>query len=502
VDKQNSPGLGVSIVPLAILIGLLSLNFYISTLGISAPSKTIVIFVSAVIAALVAVYGCNTPLKALENGISRSIQVAVPAIVILLVIGAVMAAWIMSGIVPTLVYYGLELMSPSIFLPVSCLICIVVSLCIGSSWSTSGTVGIALMAIGEAMNVPLEMVAGAVISGAYFGDKMSALSETTTMAPAVVGVEVFDHIRHMMFTSGPAIVLALIGFSVLNLSFGDGIPDETQIAAVQSTLDATFSINLLLLAVPVLTITLMIRGVTALAALIAGLVLAVLCIPVFQQDLLGKLTDNGGLWAGYASILSALASGFSLETGNAVADKLISRGGMSGMLSAIWLIIIAMIFGGIMEGAGMLQRIAQSIIQSVSSAAGLIGATIGSCVVICMTTASQYMAIIVPARMYRQAYLRKGIHPKNLSRAVEDCGTVVAPVVPWASDAIYHAGVLGVATTAYLPYCLFNLLSPFMSILLASMNKTITRLTADEQAAMMAQDQTDQTASQKPLVTA
>lgn len=501
MDNQKSPGLGVSIVPLAILIGLLSLNFYISTLGISAPTKTIVIFISAILAGLIAVFWCKTPLKAIERGIAKSIQVALPAMVILLVIGSVMAGWIMSGIVPTLVYYGLDLMNPSVFLPMSCLICVVVSLCIGSSWSTSGTVGIALMAIGEAMNVPLEMVAGAVVSGAYFGDKMSALSETTTMAPAVVGVDVFEHIRHMAWTSGPAIVLALIGFSVLNLTLGDGVPDDAQILAVQAALDEAFNINLLLLIVPVVTITLMVRGITALAALIAGLTLAIICIPVFQQGLLGKLTDNGGLWAGYASILSALANGFTLETGNAVADKLVSRGGMSGMLSAVWLMVIAMVFGGIMEGAGMLQRIAQAIIDSVSSAAGLIGATIGSCVVICMSTASQYMAIIVPARMYRQAYLRKGIHPKNLSRAVEDCGTVVAPIVPWSADAIYHAGLLGVATTAYLPYCLFNLLSPFMSILVAAMNKTITRLTAEEQAAML-DEELPEAAPQKSAVTA
>ena len=483
--NNNEPGLAVSILPLAILIGLLALNFYISMQGIDAPTKTIVIFVSAVLATLIAVFACDTPFKKIEKGIRKSIQVAVPAILILFIIGAVMAAWIMSGIVPTLVYYGLDLINPSIFLPLSCLICIIVSLCIGSSWSTSGTVGIALMAIGEAMNVPAEMTAGAVISGAYFGDKMSAMSETTTMAPAVVGVEVFDHIRHMMYSSGPSIIIALIGFTVLNLGMDSALPDATEIKAVQVSLESSFNINLVLLLVPLVTIALMIKGFPALAALTSGLLLSIIAIPFFQADLLHKLTEGGGGLANYATILSGLANGFSLETGSAITDKLVSRGGMSSMLSAIWLIIIAMVFGGIMEAAGMLQRIAKAILSTVTSAAGLIGATIGTCIVICMATASQYMAIIVPARMYRQTYIKKGLHPKNLSRAVEDCGTVVAPIIPWSSDGVYHAGILGVATMAYLPYCLFNLLSPFMSIVLAVTNKTITRLTTEEQEVLL-----------------
>ena len=481
MKNKNPIGLFVSILPLAILISLLALNFYISTIGIDAPTKTIVIFVSAIFATLIAVFACKTPFKKIEKGIKKSIVVAVPAILILFIIGAVMAAWIMSGIVPTLVYYGLSLINPSVFLPLSTLICIIVSLCIGSSWSTSGTVGIALMAIGEAMKIPAEITAGAVISGAYFGDKMSAMSETTTMAPAVVGVEVFEHIRHMMYTSGPSIIIALIGFTVLNMGIDSGLPDEAEIRAVQVSLESNFNISLLLLLVPLVTIGLMIKGFPALAALTSGLLLAIIAIPFFQMDLLDKLSGDGGALAHYAVVLSALADGFSLDTGSAITDKLVSRGGMTSMLSAVWLIIIAMVFGGIMEAAGMLQRIAQAILSSVTTAAGLIGATIGTCIVICMATASQYMAIIVPARMYRQTYIKKGLHPKNLSRAVEDCGTVVAPIIPWSSDGVYHAGILGVATTAYLPYCLFNLISPFMSIILAVTNKTITRLTTEEQ---------------------
>ena len=485
--NNNPPGLAISILPLVILISLLALNFYISTLGISAPTQTIIIFISAIIAAFIAVVFSQTSFAQLESGIKKSINVALPAILILLIIGAVMAAWIMSGIVPTIVYYGLEMISPSVFLPLSCVICIIVSLCIGSSWSTVGTVGIALMAIGEAMLVPSEITAGAVLSGAYFGDKMSAMSETTTMAPGIVGVDVFEHIRHMMYTSGPSILIALIGFSWLNMGVNSDLLDKAQIIAVQGALENNFNISLWLLTIPVATLCLMLLSFPALAALTIGLLLSVVAIPLFQMNLLDKLSGHTSWLAHYSSILSALARGFSLETGSEITNKLVSRGGMSSMLSAIWLIIIAMVFGGIMEAAGMLQRIAQAILNSVTSAAGLIGATIGTCIVICMSTASQYMAIIVPARMYRQTYIKKGLHPKNLSRAVEDCGTVVAPLIPWSSDGVYHAGVLGVATTAYLPYCLFNLLSPVMSMILAVTNKTITRLTAQEQEKLLSQ---------------
>ncbi len=319
------------------------------------------------------------------------------------------------------------------------------------------------------------MVAGAVISGAYFGDKMSPLSETTNLAPAMVGTDLFTHIRHMVYSSGPAIIISLVLFLILGFFYQGDTLDSKQIEEVLSTIDNHFNITPLLLTVPITTVFLVARKFPALPALLLGVILGVVCTLIFQQKLLGELTQ-GTTGSLYKFILLTLADGFSIETGNKVIDDLFSRGGMSNMLNTIWLIFCAMVFGGALEATGMLQRLAEAILSVVRGTGSLIGATVATCLFTNATASDQYIAIVVPARMFKAAYAKAGLHPKNLSRAVEDSGTVTSVLIPWNSGGAFHSGVLGVATLAYLPFCFFNILSPIISVFLGAMNLTIERI--------------------------
>lgn len=486
-DQVPEPSLLVSLIPIVVLMGLLITNILVfGDAGIDG-SNQLALLIAGALAAFIGIVVYKIKYKTIEAQVIKSIGVAMQASIILLIVGALIGMWIISGIVPTMIYYGLLLINPTVFLPISCVVCSIVALATGSSWSTTGTVGIALIGIGTALEIPLGMVAGAIISGAYFGDKMSPLSDTTNLAPAMAGTDVFTHIRHMMYTSGPAIILAVIGFSILGFFYGQGAVNQENINTVLNVINSKFNIGLHLFLVPLAVLFMVYMRVPALPALLIGTLLGGVFALIFQPELVGSLAGEAkGIKGIYESIAKTAYSGFVIETDNELINTLFNRGGMANMLSTVWLILMAMVFGGAMEGTGMLQKIANSILKLVRGTGSLIGATLGSCIFMNMTACDQYLAIVVPGRMYKSAYEEYGLKPKNLSRALEDSGTVTSVLVPWNSGGAYNAGTLGVATLTYLPFCFFNLLSPLVSAFLAGFNLTIERL--DEEKDDSAED--------------
>ena len=479
-SEHQEPSIILCIIPIGILIALMVFNVLLFKDNATFGPNQIALGLAALVAGLIGTLVLKIPYRFLEGQVIKSIGMALQAVLILFVVGSLISIWIMSGIVPLMIYYGLDIINPNVFLFVSCIVSCIVSLCTGSSWSTSGTIGIALIAIGQTFNVPVGMVAGAVISGAYFGDKMSPLSDTTNLAPAMAGTDLFTHIRHMVYSSGPAIGLALIGFLLLGFFYqGDSLSGDA-IAEVQSVIQANFNLNLLLLVVPLLVVTMVALRVPALPALVFGVLLGCLAALIFQGNLMTTMLDGRlTLGGAYGLLVEVAADGFSIETGNEVIDSLFSRGGMSSMLNTVWLILTAMLFGGMLEACGMLQKLANTILAGAHGAGSLVGATVATCLFMNATASDQYIAIVVPARMFRSAYLKYGLHPKNLSRAVEDAGTVTSVLIPWNSGGAFHSGVLGVPTLSYLPFCFFNILSPLVSIFLGAMNLTITRISLE-----------------------
>ncbi|MEM6838108.1 MAG: Na+/H+ antiporter NhaC [Cyanobacteria bacterium P01_C01_bin.120] len=480
-SSQQEPSVLLCLIPIGALIALMVFNVILFKDNATFGPNQIALILSALLAGLVGTFVLKISYRSLEEQVIKSISMSLQSVLILFVVGALISTWIMSGIVPLMIYYGLEIINPKVFLFVSCVVSCIVALCTGSSWSTSGTIGIALIAIGKTFNVPVGMVAGAVISGAYFGDKMSPLSDTTNLAPAMAGTDLFTHIRHMVYTSGTAIALALLGFLVLGFFYqGDNLSGEA-ISGVQEVIQANFNLNLLLLAAPILVVTLVAMRVPALPALVFGVLLGCFAALIFQADLIASMLDGGFTLSGaYRLLVEVAADGFSIETGNDVIDELFSRGGMSSMLNTIWLIISAMVFGGMLEACGMLQKLAKTVLAAAQGAGTLIGATIATCLFMNTTASDQYIAIVVPARTFRSAYLENGLHPKNLSRAVEDAGTVTSVLIPWNSGGAFHSGVLGVPTLSYLPFCFFNILSPIVSVFFGAFNLTIERISLED----------------------
>jgi NhaC family Na+:H+ antiporter len=477
---NKPPSVLISSIPIAALMGLMLLNLNLGEDYI--PTETVLIL-CAVLAGLIAFFHIGKSYKEIETGILHSINLAMPALLIIFVVGALISVWIMSGIVPMLIYYGLAIINPTAFLFVSCVMCAVVAICTGSSWSTVGTIGLALMAMGTTLGIPDGMTAGSIISGAYFGDKMSPMSDTTNLAPAMVGTDVITHIRHMFYTSGPAMVISLLVFIVMGLFYQSGDLDNAQIELVQSVLKENFNVSPWLLVAPVLVVTLVARGLPAMPALILGTALGVAATPVFQWSLLERVFEGNVKLTGiYSYTLNTIATGFTIETDNAMIDRLLNRGGMSSMFGVNFIAIAAMVFAGILESSGMLQSLTQTVIRGVRGIGSLIASTLGTCIFVNCAAANQTMAIIIPARMFAPSFKKFGLHPKNLSRACEDAGTVTAPLIPWNTNGVYCAGVLGVATMTYAPFAIFCLASPFISAALGFADKTMTRIDASDQA--------------------
>jgi NhaC family Na+:H+ antiporter len=388
------------------------------------------------------------------------------SILILFLIGALAGTWMISGIVPAMIYYGLQVLSPAIFLIAACFISAVVSVSTGSSWTTVATVGVALLGIGKALGFEEGIIAGSIISGAYFGDKMSPLSDTTNLAPAMAGTDLFTHIRYMAKTTIPSITITLIIFLVIGFNYEtNGSVDD--VFSISNVILERFNITGWVFIVPGLVLFLIIRKVPAIPALLAGTLLGGVFALIFQPQIIRLIADEGGSYAfqGFKAIMMALYGEVKVVTSNDIVNELLITRGMGGMLNTIWLIICAMVFGGIMEVSGMLQVLAEAIIRKVHSVGSLIASTAATCIFFNVTTSDQYLSILVPGRMYADVYRKRGLKPENLSRTLEDSGTVTSVLIPWNTCGATQASVLGVATLVYAPYCFFNIISPIMTIL-------------------------------------
>lgn len=448
-----------AMVPVLALIGLLALSIVVLE-----GSGHVPLALAAGVAGLVA-WAHGYGWRELEAGVLGAIHLAMGAILILLVIGVLMGTWLAAGIVPALIAWGLQLLSPSFFLPATCLVCSLVSLVSGSSWSTAGTVGLALIGVGDAMGIDPAMTAGAVVSGAYFGDKLSPMSDTTNLAPAMAGTDLFSHVRHMVWTTGPSWVIAMIAYTVVGLQL-EGTADADAVAGIIATLDLHFHPSLAHLLVP---------GVVAL--------MVARKLPALPTLLVGALLGAAQAWyAGVApaSVLAIMMDGFKPTTGDAMVDELLARGGMNSMAPTVLLVLCAMSFGGIMERTGQLRTLAAKTLAAATSTGSLIAATILTAIGINVLAADQYLAIVVPGRMYASEYAARGLHAKNLSRALEDGGTITSPLIPWNTCGAFMSSTLGVATLAYLPWCFLNLVNPLIGILIGFTGWTIAPADPDE----------------------
>lgn len=467
-----------ALIPIIILVALLAFNVrYAFGDDALSGSNQFLLLIGAAIAAIVG-FRNKVSYQAMMEDVSKNVKSTSSAIIILLLVGALSGTWLLSGIIPTMVYYGLQILHPTIFLPACVIICSVISIATGSSWTTSATVGIALIGIGSTLGMPIGMVAGAVISGAYFGDKLSPLSDTTNLAPAMAGTDLFTHIRYMTLTTVPTLALSLVIFVILGLTqTTSGVNNnEATLLAIKET----FTISPWLFLVPVVVILLIIKKTEPLIALLIGTLLGGIFALVFQPDLVAKIGGSTSLnfMSSYKGVMNAITVQTNFESSNEMLQELFSAKGMQGMLGTIWLILCAMVFGGVMEAIGALTKITETLLKLFHTVFGLFASTVASCLALNLTASDQYLAIVVPGKMFAKAYEDKGLAPENLSRTLEDSGTVTSVLVPWNTCGAYHSGVLGVSTLSYAPYAFFNIISPFMTLLFAAFNIKIKQLTS------------------------
>jgi len=545
--KKKAATLVDALIPIIALMMMLfaSVRFYGSDSSYGA--NQIALILGAAIASLIGFKNGYT-WNEIENGISKGISTAYGAILILMMVGSLIGSWIISGTVPTMIYFGLQLLEPSIFYVAACVICALISISIGSSWTTAGTVGVALIGVAIGLNMSLPITAGAIISGAYFGDKMSPLSDTTNLAPAVAGTDLFTHIRHMTWTTGPSILIALVLFTIIGLT-QETTENEADLGNTLHVLKEQFNITLWALLPLVVVLVLAFKKVPAFLTLLVGSLMGCLFAIILQPDSLEKsvglgkydcspvkdsrrfsqceveklervegkerlhaiLVLNGEevkskaillpksdddvitielndkkyelLFEHYSvarntlnAVWRAMFEGYTSNSGDPAVDKLLSRGGMSGMMNTIWLILTALTFGAVLETVGLLQRVVQSILGLVKGTGSLISAVIGTCITTNVIAADQYIAIVLPGRMFRAEFKRRGLDPKNLSRTLEDSATMTSPLIPWNTCGVYMFGVLGVPTLAYLPFCFFNIISPFVAIIYGITHFKITKI--------------------------
>ena len=475
-DKRE-PSIAQALVPVVFLIGLLASSVYLFGDGSSLGPNQIALILSAGVGIIIGLLN-GYHWKELEQGIVHGISIAMGAILILLVVGSLIGTWILAGTVPAMIYYGLSILGPSVFYAAACIICALVALATGSSWTTTGTIGIALIGIATAQDLNLGLAAGAIISGAYFGDKMSPLSDTTNLAPAMSGTNLFVHIRHMIWTTTPSMVLALGLFTVAG--FFAPAPQETgELNALLQALDGQFDIGPHLLIPIVFVFVLVRRKMPAFPTLLLGALVGGLVAVFFQQEAVltyvGETESSRGV-ALLQGFWMALYGGFELNSGNAALDDLLSRGGMASMLLTVWLIMSAMMFGGVMETTQMLQKIGLTILRLGRGTGSLISATLLTAIGMNIIASDQYIAIVLPGRMFRAEYQKRRLDPKNLSRTLEDAGTLTSVLVPWNTCGAFISQTLGVATLTYLPYCFFNLINPVVAAIYGFANFTIEKL--------------------------
>lgn len=460
--------LGTALLPILVLVALLSYNVWVYGDDALSGSNQFILLIGGAFAAVIG-FAKKISYNRMIQKVAENLQSVTGALLILLFVGALAGTWLISGIIPAMIYYGLQILHPSVFLPACIIICAIISLATGSSWTTSATVGIALIGIGTVLQIPVGMVAGAVISGAYFGDKLSPLSDTTNLAPAMAGGELFTHIRYMTYTTVPSIVITLLVFLVLSLTQDTaGVADtETLMRAIKEK----FTINLWLFIVPATVIALIVKKTPPLVALLVGTLLGGLFALLFQPGILMEITGSESLSpaAAYRGVMDAISVSTEITTSNVLLNDLFTSGGMEGMLGTIWLIICAMVFGGIMDAIGALSRISNALLQWAQNTFQLFASTVASCLAINLTASDQYLSIVIPGKMFAKAYDERGLAPENLSRTLEDSGTVTSVLIPWNTCGAYQSGVLGVGVGEYFMYAIFNWLSPFMTLLYAAL---------------------------------
>ncbi len=474
---MRAPALWQALLPLLFLSIALALAVRLYGDNASYGANQISLLLAAGVAAIV---GLRNGLRweDIQDALVHGVSLAVVPIFILLAVGALIGTWILSGTVPMMIVYGMQLLHPAYFYPAACLICAIVALTIGSSWTVAGTLGVALIGVAQGLDMSLPITAGAVISGAYFGDKMSPLSDTTNIAPAAAGADLFEHIRHMIWTTGPSIVIALVLFTLMGLGNRSG-SDSAAFNDLPGLLDARFTLGWYLLLPMLVVFGLAMRRFPAFPTIMIGALIGAVFAVVFQPDAVVALAGNDDLsrpMALLSGAWTAMFDGYQAETGNAALDDLLTRGGMSSMLNTVWVVICAMGFGAVMERTGLLERMIRSVLKAARSTGALIASTLVTAFGANVVTADQYMSIVLTGRLFQPEYRRRGLAPVNLSRALEDAGTMTSPLIPWNTCGAYMAATLGVATLDYLPYAFFNLVSPMVALVLAYAGFKILRL--------------------------
>lgn len=480
----RKPNIFQAFIPILFLIVFLVLNVYFFGEDTLQGANQIALLLAATVGGIVAVFlGHNW--YNVRKQVVKSISSAMPSMLILLLIGSLAGTWLLSGVVPSMIYYGLKILHPSIFLLASVIICAMVSLATGSSWSTVATIGVALLGIGNALGFSDGIIAGAIISGAYFGDKMSPLSDTTNLAPAMAGTDLFTHIRYMVYTTGPSIVITMIIFLILGFTY-DYSGGEANVQSTLNAIESTFNITPWLFLVPAILIIIIVKRMPPLPALMTGTLLGAAFAVIFQPHVVEQVSgiDHSYTMSSYVAIMQSMFGDIAIITEDAHVNDLLITHGMAGMLNTIWLILSAMVFGGVMEAAGLLVRITESIIRFAKSTGSLVATTVGTCMFFNVTASDQYISIVVPGRMFAKTYRDRGLKPEVLSRTLEDSGTVTSVLIPWNTCGATQSAVLGVPVLTYLPYAFFNIISPFMSIFMASFNIKIRRFADDDQNEM------------------
>lgn len=469
IVENRALNLWEALIPVLILMLLLAYNiFFKEGVWLGDYSNHYILLMGAVVAAIVGFFN-KTSLLTMATEIWENLKSVFVPILILFLVGALAGSWLVSGIIPAMVYYGLQVLNPTIFLPASVIIAAIISIATGSSWTTSATVGIALIGIGQALGIHPGMIAGAVISGAYFGDKMSPLSDTTNLAPAMAGTDLFTHIKYMSLTTVPTIVVTLIVFVIISLTIDTS--GTADVSALLGVIDDTFNTTPLLFIVPAVVVALIVLKTKPIIALSAGVILAAIFAFIFQADILQGLSESN-----FQAIITAIWTDTAIETPNATLNELFSSGGITGMLWTIYLICCAMVFGGVMDGIGALARITKSLLSIADSIFGLFASTVISCLGLNIVASDQYLALVIPGKMFKKAYEDRGLAPENLSRTLEDSGTVTSVLIPWNTCGAYQSGVLGVSVLDYFVYAIFNWLSPFMTLLFAGLRIKIRQI--------------------------
>ncbi len=477
IIKNSELSIWEALIPIVALVGMLAYNVLIVFEDDAlSGSNQFILLMGGAVAAIVG-FRNKVSFSRMMKEVAENIKSTSSAILILLMVGALAGTWLVSGVIPAMIYYGLQILNPTIFLPACLIICAVISIATGSSWTTAATVGIALIGIGEALGISLGMTAGAVLSGAYFGDKMSPMSDTTNLAPAMAGTDLFTHIRYMAYTTVPTFIVTLLVFIILGFTLNtNGIADTS---SMLNDIDKAFNISPWLFIVPIVVIFLIIKKTPPLIALLVGTLLAAVFALIFQPSVIAQVAGVKELNfnSAYKGVMKAITVKTSIATDNETLQGLFTAGGMVKMMNTIWLILCAMVFGGVMDAIGALAKISSFLLNLFDSVFGLFASTVLTCIGLNATASDQYLAIVVPGKMYAKAFKDKGLAPENLSRTLEDSGTVTSVLVPWNTCGAYHSGVLGVSVGEYFVYAIFNWLSPFTTLLFAAFRIKIRQLT-------------------------